>query len=39
MNEFWSHYLKPVHGKKSKLCYTDTNNITVYIKTEDLYLD
>ena len=25
--------------KKSKLCYADTNNITVYIKTEDLYLD
>ena len=31
--------MKPKNGEKAKLCYMDTDNFTVYIKTEDIYVD
>ena len=33
MYEFWYDYMKPKHGKEAKLCYKDTGNFLVYIKT------
>ena len=37
--EFWYAYVKPKYEEKAKLCYMDTDVFTVYIKTEDIYLD
>ena len=37
MYEFWSEYVKPKYGEKSKLCYIDTDSFIVYIKTDDIY--
>ena len=37
MYEFWYDYLKPKHGDNVKLCYTDTNNFVIHVKTEDFY--
>ena len=41
--EFWYDYVKPKYGEKAKLCYMDTNTVTVYrysfivyIKTDDI---
>ena len=34
MYEFWYDYMKPKYGEKAKLCYMDTDNSIVYIKTE-----
>ena len=28
---------KPKHGKKSKLCYMDTDSFIEYIKTDNIY--
>ena len=39
MYEFWYDYVKPKYGKKTKLCYTDTDSFIVYIKTDDIYKD
>ena len=39
MYEFWYDYAKPKYGEKVKLCYIDTNNFIVYIKTDDIYKD
>ena len=39
MYEFWYDYLKPKYGDKVKLCYMDTDNFIVHIKTEDFYED
>ena len=39
MYEFWYDYAKPKYGGKVKLCYTDTDNFIVYIKTDDIYKD
>ena len=39
MLEFRYNYLKPKYLEKTKLCYMDTDNFTVYIKTEDIYID
>ena len=36
--EFWQD-MKPKNGEKAKLCYMDIDNFTVYIKTEDIYVD
>ena len=33
MDEFWYDYVKSKHGEKVKLCYMDTDNFIVYIKT------
>ena len=39
MYEFWYDYTKPKYGDKAKLCYTDTGNSVIHIKTEDFYKD
>ena len=39
MYDFWYYYVKPKHGEKAKLYYMDTNNFTVYIKTDGIYKD
>ena len=39
MFEFWYDYVKPKHGKKTKLCYMDTDSFIVYIKRDDIYKD
>ena len=35
MYEFWYDYIKPKCKGKAKLCYTDTDNFVIHIKTED----
>ena len=37
--KIWYDYVKPKYGKKAKLCYADTNNFILYIKTDDIYKD
>ena len=37
MYEFWYDYVKPKYGRKTKLCYMDTDSFIVYIKTEGIY--
>ena len=37
--EFWYDYVKPKYGKKTKLCYMDTDSFTVCIKTDYIYKD
>ena len=37
MHEFWYDYIKPNYGDKTKLCYTDTDSLVIYIKTEGFY--
>ena len=37
MHEFWYGYVKLKYGEKAKLCYMNTDNFTVYIKTDDIY--
>ena len=37
--EFWYDYVKPKYDEKAKLCYMDTDNLIVYIKTDDIYKD
>ena len=39
MYEFWYGYINPKYGDKTKLCYTDTDNFIIYIKTEDFFED
>ena len=39
MYEFWYDYMKPKYNDKVKLCYTDTDNFVMNIKTEDFYKD
>ena len=39
MHEFWYDYVKPKYWEKDHLCYMNTNNCIVYIKTEDIYSD
>ena len=38
MYQFW-HYVKLKYGKRTKLCYMDTENFIVYIKTNNTYKD
>ena len=38
-HEVWPDYVKPKYREKAKLCYMDTCSFTVYIKTEDIYVD
>ena len=35
--EFWYDYIKPKYKEKARLCYMDTDNFVMYIKTEDFY--
>ena len=39
MYEFWQDYIKPKYQDKAKLCYMDTGNFVIHIKTEDFYED
>ena len=39
MYEFWYDYIKPMYSDKAKLCYTDTDNLVINIKTEDFHKD
>ena len=39
MYEFWYDYFNPKYQDKAKLCYTDTDNFVIHIKTEDFYED
>ena len=37
MYEFWYNYISPKYGDNVKLCYTDNDRLTIYIKTEDFF--
>ena len=39
MYEFWYNYVKLKYDEKAKLCYTDTDSFTLYIKTDGIYKD
>ena len=39
MYKFWYDYIKPKYGDRAKLCYTDTDNFIIYIKTKDFFED
>ena len=39
MYEFWYDYIIPKYRDRGKLCYTDTDSFTIYIKTEDFFED
>ena len=39
MYQFWYDYVKPNYDEKAKMCYMDTGNFIVYIKTDDIYKD
>ena len=39
MYEFWYDYINPKYLDKAKLCYKDTDNFVIHIKTEDFYED
>ena len=39
MYEFWYDYVKPKYDDSVKLCYMDTDNFIMHIKTEDFYKD
>ena len=39
MYGFWYDYIKPKYDKKAKLCYRDTDNFIVHVKTDDIYKD
>ena len=39
MSEFWYDCIKPKYRDRAKLCYMDTGNFVIHIKTEDFYED
>ena len=39
MYESWYDYVKPKNSENVKLCYTQTDNFIVYVKTDDIYKD
>ena len=39
MYEFWYDYMKPKYNNNVKLCYMDTDNFIMDIKTNDFYKD
>ena len=39
MYGFWYDYIKPKYQQNAKLCYIDTDNSIIDIKTEDVYED
>ena len=39
MCKFWYDYIKPKYQNNTKLCYMDTGNFIIHIKTEDVYKD
>ena len=39
MYEFWYDYISPKYGDRPKVCFTDSDSFTIYIKTEDFFED
>ena len=39
MYEVWCDCVIPIYGENPKLCYVDTDNFIVYVKTDDIYED
>ena len=39
MYDYWHNDIKKKYGKNGKLCYIDTDNFIMNIKTEDFYKD
>ena len=39
MYDFWYDYVKPKYGENAKLCYIDTDNFIVHVKTDYIYKD
>ena len=37
--EFWYDYIRPKYQQNAKLCYMDTDNFIINIKTDDVYED
>ena len=37
MYEFWYDYINPKYRDRARLCYTDTDSVIIYIKTEDFF--
>ena len=37
MYDFWYDYIKPKYQEKARLCYTDTDNFIINIRTGDFY--
>ena len=37
--EFWYDYVEPKYGENRTLCYMDTDNFIVHVKTDDIYKD
>ena len=39
MYEFWYDHVKSKDGENAKLCYMDTGNFIVHVKTDDICKD
>ena len=37
--ESWYHYVKIKNGENEELCYMDTDNFIVHVKTNDIFKD
>ena len=37
MYEFWQNYVKAKYQDKAKLCYMDSDNFVIHIKTDNFY--
>ena len=38
IHKCWYNYIKPDHGEKAKLCYTDTDSVIACTKTKGIYI-
>ena len=39
MYELWYDYVKPKYGENVKICYMDTDNFIIHVKTDNIYKD
>ena len=39
MYEVWCDCVIPIYGENQKMCYVDTDNFIVHVKTDDIYKD
>ena len=39
MYKLWYNYVEPKYGENAKLCYMNTDNFIVHVKTDDIYKD